>query len=92
MPELLILHIRHIVVVCILERFRDTALISLLVLASADEAIDEREDYAHRGGDHLGVGLAPVCNKLQEERWYLQSRSNQSCIAASLLGGRQEDR
>jgi hypothetical protein len=52
-PELLVLHIRHVIVVRVLECFRDPTVVSLLVLAGADEAVKEREDYAHRGSDHL---------------------------------------
>lgn len=52
-PELLVLHIRHIVIVSVLKRFRDSALVSLLVLTGAYEAVEERENYTHRGGDHL---------------------------------------
>lgn len=39
-PELLVLHIRHVIVVRILKRLRNTALISLFVLPGADEAVE----------------------------------------------------
>jgi len=57
-PKLLILHVRHVIIVCILKRFRDSAVISLLILAGADEAVEECKDYAHRGRDHLDSQLA----------------------------------
>jgi hypothetical protein len=66
-PELLVLHIRHIIIVSVLKRFRDSALISLLVLAGAYEAVEERENYAHRGGNHLVSRLASFRVGLYED-------------------------
>ena len=44
LPELFILHISHIIIVGIFKCFHDTSAVSFLVLARADESVDNGED------------------------------------------------
>lgn len=57
-PKLFVLHIGHVIIVCILKCFCDASAISLLVLSYADDTIDECEDDADGGRYDLQLGLA----------------------------------
>lgn len=57
-PKLFVLHIGHVIIVCILKCFCDASVISLLVLSYADDTIDECEDDANGGRYDLQLGLA----------------------------------
>ena len=48
-PELLVLHISHVVIISILKCFYDASAISSLVLSYADDTIDKCEDDADGG-------------------------------------------
>jgi hypothetical protein len=61
LPELSVLHIGHIVVIGILERFCNASAVSLLVFSCADKAVDDCEDDTDHRGYDLELILASYC-------------------------------
>ena len=57
-PELLILHIGHVIIISIAKCFYDASAISLLVLSYADDTINDCEDDKNGGRYDLQLGLA----------------------------------
>ena len=56
LPELLVLHVSHIIIVSIFECFHDASTISLLVLSCANDTIYKCEDDANGGRYNLQLG------------------------------------
>jgi hypothetical protein len=57
-PELLVLHVGHVIVVSIFKCFHGASTISLLVFSYADDTIDDCEDDTDGGRYDLQLGLA----------------------------------
>jgi hypothetical protein len=52
-PELLVLHICHVIIICIFEGFRDASAVSFFVLPCAYKAVNDCKDDADCGGYDL---------------------------------------
>ena len=70
LPELLVLHVSHIIIVSIFECFHDASAISLLVFSCANDTVDDCEDDANCGSYDLQLDLA--FERATRSQWYQQ--------------------